>query len=398
LRAADAPAAAPVTALAERLRTLGIDGVPLLVFRVPALERTAWRDGLRAARSLERRIDAAFASAVARVLRAGDGVAHDRGSDTFVAALVAPTRAGRSEVTPLDVRSALERIAATVAAQTGLEVDSGWTRFHAAAGSLGDAIVAALVRGAQERERYAFFSAVGHELRTPLASIRGYLETLLDDDIDLATRRRFVRIAYNESLRLGRLLEGMFEISLLDLSAPVSRHARAALDVVLAGVGDACAAAARSRDVALALPAIGPTPLAIDADRLMLVLINVIDNAIKHGRPGGRVDVGVELTHPRAVTVVVDDDGPGIPVTQRERIFALGERGDTRSGGSGIGLALVRMILERAGGRVEVVDAPCGGARFSVTIPRCAETGYDGNGGDATRALGRALCTVRSGE
>ncbi|MFN2450382.1 MAG: histidine kinase dimerization/phospho-acceptor domain-containing protein, partial [Candidatus Baltobacteraceae bacterium] len=80
-------------------------------------------------------------------------------------------------------------------------------------------IALALERGARERERYEFFAAVGHELRTPLTSIRGYLETLLDEPVDAPTSRRFLETARREALRMGRLLEGMFEFSLLDLSA-----------------------------------------------------------------------------------------------------------------------------------------------------------------------------------
>ncbi len=104
----------------------------------------------------------------------------------------------------------------------------------------------ALLRGAQERERYAFFSALGHELRTPLSSIRGYLETLLDDDVDARTRRRFVRIAYNESLRLSRLVDGMFEISLLDLHATLRRPSGSgSLGLALEAAADACVGAGR---------------------------------------------------------------------------------------------------------------------------------------------------------
>ena len=357
--------------LDARLIACGGDGIPLLVFRLPALERTAWRDGLRAARTLERRATEAFATAVARVLRAGDLIAHDRGSDAYVAALVAPTRDGHHALAPVDIRSALARIAATVEGLTRLDVDAGWTRYDAGTSAGIDvAISRALVRGAQERERYAFFSAVGHELRTPLSSIRGYLETLLADDVDASTRRRFVGIAYNESLRLTRLLEGMFEISLLDLSATFPMHASAALEVALDGAGEACASLAATRGIDLHIAGIPPTPVAVDADRLVLVLINLIDNAIKHGRAGGCVRVGVALDDPRAVHVTVDDDGPGIAQAERERIFALGERGATSADGSGIGLALVRMILERVGGRVDVEGAPSGGARFVVTVPR----------------------------
>jgi len=360
-----------VADLDARLAALGSDGIPLLAFRLPALERTAWRNGLRAARSIERRAGDAFSAAAARILRAKDLIAHDRGTDAFVAALIVPTRDGDRLPAPVDVRSALARIAATVEGLTALEVDAGWTRYDVqSARGIDAAVTRALVRGAQERERYAFFSAVGHELRTPLASIRGYLETLLADDTDRATRQRFVRIAHGESLRLTRLLEGMFEISLLDLSATFPLAASSALEAALAGAADASAALAAKHGIAVCVAAPSPTPVAIDGDRLMLVLINLIHNAIKHGRCGGRVEVFAELESPRTVTIAVDDDGPGIPPHERERIFALGERGATEADGSGIGLALVRLILERAGGRVEVRDSPLGGVRFAVTIPR----------------------------
>ncbi len=362
-----------VAELDTRLAAGTADGVPLLVFRLPALERTAWRRGLRAARSIERRASAAFAAATARVLRTEDLIAHDRGSDAFLAALIAPTRDGHRWPAPVDIRSALARIAATIEARTELDVDAGWTRYEVRSGAGAvSAIGPALARGAQERERYAFFSALGHELRTPLASIRGYLETLLCDDADESTRRRFVRIAHAESLRLTRLIEGMFEVSLLDLSGTFGRPAFGALDVALAGAAEASWAVAAQHGTELHVPPAAPAAVAIDADRLMLVLINLIANAVKHGRRGGRVDVGVDSGSPRTVTIAVDDDGPGIRARDRERVFALGERGPTPAEGSGIGLALVRMILERAGGRVEIHDSPLGGARFAVTVPRAA--------------------------
>jgi signal transduction histidine kinase len=358
------------------------EGVPLLVFRLPALERTAWRKGLRAARSIERRASAAFAAATARVLRAEDLIAHDRGTDAFLAALVAPTRDGHQWPAPVDIRSALARIAATLAGLTELDVDAGWTRYDVrGCGGAASAIGPALARGAQERERYAFFSAIGHELRTPLASIRGYLETLLCDDTDQQTRQRFVRIAHAESLRLTRLLEGMFEVSLLDLSGMFGRPALGALDAALAGAAEASAAIAAHHGTEVRVAVAAPVAVAIDADRLMLVLINLIGNAAKHGRPGGRVEVAVLSEGPRAVTIVVDDDGPGILARDRERVFALGQRGPTPAEGSGIGLALVRMILERAGGRVEIKDSPLGGARFALTVPRAAKLLSRRNGG-----------------
>jgi signal transduction histidine kinase len=359
-------------AFERRLASLATEPRPILVVRLPELERVAWRRGLRAARALERAATAAFSTAVSRVLRADDLVAHDSGSDVFVAALVGPTREGHAGTAPIDVRSALARISATMEATTRQDVRAGWTTYDRAAdgGHIDTVLERALVRGAQERERFAFFSSLGHELRTPLSSIRGYLETLLDREVDAATRERFVRIAYNESLRLSRLVEGMFEISLLDLHADGSRGAVGSLIGAVKGARDACLANAAARQVAIAIGPVRAVRVAIDTDRLTLVLVNLLDNAVKHGALGGRVALAVDADDRRSVRITVDDDGPGVAAADRERVFLLGERAATAANGNGIGLALARLMLERAGGRVDLADSPLGGARFTITVPR----------------------------
>jgi two-component system phosphate regulon sensor histidine kinase PhoR len=342
----------------------------LLVVRLPALERTAWREGRRKARTLEKRATSAFALAAARVLRADDVIAHDAGSDVFLAALTAPTRGDGSAIA-IDARSALARISASLESATRLDVDAGWTTLtHQQRSDLDEAVMRALVRGAQERERYAFFSAVGHELRTPLASICGYLETLLDGDIDVPTRARFLGIAHKESQRLSRLVDGMFEISLLDLHAAGWNRSSASLVDAHDAAVDACTASAAARTIVLERLPVVPAMVEMDADRLTLVLINLIDNAIKHGRLGGVVRIGGSLRDARHVGVTIDDDGPGIAGADRERIFRLGVRGETAATGSGIGLALVRLMLERAGGRIDVDASPLGGARFHIHLRR----------------------------
>ncbi len=106
-------------------------------------------------------------------------------------------------------------------------------------------------------------------------------------------------------------------------------------------------ASADARGVAIAV--LSSLEVGIDADRLTLVLVNLIDNAVKHGRAGGAVFVGVDVSDRRFARLTVDDDGPGIGTADRERVFAIGERG---------------------GGRVDLEKSPLGGAPFVSMVPR----------------------------
>jgi signal transduction histidine kinase len=111
--------------------------------------------------------------------------------------------------------------------------------------------------------------------------------------------------------------------------------------------------------------------VAIGADRFEQIMINVLENAIKHGREGGTVAVTVAVLDERFVEVRIDDDGPGVAASEREAIFALAKRGaNASSKGTGIGLVVVRLMVERIGGEVDVVESPLGGAQFRVRLPR----------------------------
>ncbi|MGA7748230.1 MAG: HAMP domain-containing sensor histidine kinase [Candidatus Aquilonibacter sp.] len=344
--------------------------VPLLVLRLPEVARLARRDGRRAARRLERQTVEAFARAAEGIVREGDRLAHEPGSDWFVIAMLAPARDPATALT-LDARSALERIAAAMSLVAGKRMDTGWWPIS----SPGDVdgfeatIERALERGARERERYEFLATVGHELRTPLTSIRGYIETLLDDDLDVVTARRFLEVARNEALRLGRLVDGMLDFSLLDLSPhPVA----GVTDLVAAALAaiDALDPIAREAGMRLRVAHDGEAAARIGADACMHVLLNVIENAIKYAGRGGRIIVTLERQDP-FVHAIVDDDGPGVAPRDRERIFEHRARGggSDAAPGCGIGLAIVRTIVERAAGNVSVSDSPLGGARFVIRLP-----------------------------
>ncbi len=355
--------------------------VPLLVVRLPQFERVAWRDGRRMALRVERQTSLAIVAAAARSLRAGDVLGHDPGSDRYVIVMTGERREAPSQTERLpsavDVRAALERVAAAVACACDLRVESGWTLVRGFDPQIGleRDIQTALERGARERERYEFFATVGHELRTPLTSISGYLETLLDRPVDPPTQRRFLETARREALRLGRLLDGMFEFSLLDLTAAaligsaceVREQLRRACEIVRPLAG--------ARGIVLQWGAPPALRVALDADACLQIAVNLLDNALKYGRERGIVRA-VARSQGAFACIVVDDDGPGIAPEERSSIFGLRVRG-SRAGarrGSGIGLAIVAMIVERAGGEVRASDSPLGGARFEVVLPLRAES------------------------
>lgn len=345
--------------------------VPLLVLRLPQFERIAWRDGKRAAKRLERATILAFEAATKSVLRAGDLTAHDPGCDRFVIAMTAPSRDFGVPSTA-GCRAVLERVAVAMSLSSDLRIETGWTlvRQVRANEGLEREIEVALERGSRERERYEFFAAIGHELRTPLTSIRGYLETLLDGGVDPELARRFLETSRREALRMGRLLEGMFEFSLLDLSADalLNRSCDVARQIELAC--EIVRPAAVSHSVTVERPSCAPAIVALEADACLQLLVNLLDNAIKYSGDGGRVRIAAH-SNAGEIIVTVDDDGPGIAPPERDSIFGLRVRGADAAArpGTGIGLAIVKMIAERAGGFVRVTESPFGGARFEASLP-----------------------------
>ncbi len=346
--------------------------MPLLVVRLRDLERIAWREGRPAARAVERRSLRSFIESATRTLRASDLLAHDDESEDFLAALISPTRQSGSVATPTDCRATLARLASAMEGAGGVRVETGWTLLDGIGGGvrLRHAIESALERGARERERYDFFSTIGHELRTPLTSIRGYLETLLEEDLDPDTTRRFLEVARTEAIRMGRLVDGMFDISMLDLRATSAHDESCQLGSSISSAIDAVAPFASARKTDLALLACGAFVVAIGSDRLTQILINIIENAIKHGRERGRVYVSVATLDTRYIEIRVDDDGPGVAAHERETIFSLAKRGSNATAhGSGIGLAVVRLMLERIGGEADVGESLLGGAQFRVRLP-----------------------------
>ena len=216
----------------------------------------------------------------------------------------------------------------------------------------------------------AFVSDASHELRTPLTAIRGQLEVLArNEHPDAADVRRVQQLVAAEVDRMTRLTEDLLLLAHTDESRPVPREP-IGLDLLLAEVLDS---AEPTTDRRLRLRADAPGVLHADRDRVTQALRNLLRNAIEHTQPGGAIELGAREAAGERVQIWVDDDGPGIPVEERERVFNRFHRTDAararHAGGTGLGLAIVHAIASAHGGRVWVEQAPLGGARVVIELP-----------------------------
>ena len=230
---------------------------------------------------------------------------------------------------------------------------------------------------AVERMRADFVANVSHELRTPLASLIGFIDTLRGPAADdRPAQTRFLGIMAEQAQRMNRLIDDLLSLSRIELT----EHQPPAGRVDAAALARRIAASFEPRahlDLKLAddLP-----ELAADADQIEQVVQNLVDNAVKYGRPGGTVRLSVAHAAPGGrwpgrpgVVVSVTDDGPGIA---REHIPRLTERfyridkGRSRSaGGTGLGLAIVKHIVSRHRGQLAIESEEGKGATFSVWLP-----------------------------
>jgi signal transduction histidine kinase len=345
-------------AVGARLKTGG--AVPLLALRIAEFEEIASRRGVRAARALERQTVAVLRGPLRSTLRSGDAMAHREGSDRFAIAMLEPSRHG-TFATPGHVRAALERMSMAVSEATGHRVVAGWTSLHRGAQTVAitAAVDEALERTVRDRERRELLATLGHELRAPLTSIRGYLETLSYGGLEEPHVQRFLQTAHRETLALGRMLDGLLEFSLLDLTAPPATgtaDVRHAVDDAIAVL----APAARRRGVTVLVRSSAAVAMRVDPAMLGHALRNLLENAVIWSPAGGNVRIAWR-SRSDLVWIFIEDDGPGVAPADRERIFDFGVRGDAApDGGSGIGLAVVRAIAQRAGGDVTASQRAAG--------------------------------------
>lgn len=324
---------------------------------------------------------AALKSAVGSILRRGDAVAAGRGGEWFVAALLSrrldaaqrPTIDADLGLAAQRLRRSVQRALERQAAETAvgpLALRSGWNVLElTAAGDAAEALRHA-IRGAAllarvEEHRGVVLASVNHELRTPLTAVIGFCERLREKHLTERQRSRFVALIDREANRLQRLTEGLIDVGAWNAGGLQLHRERRSLRAVALDAARTVAPQARHRSVAVRVQGTAQAP--VDADRLKQVLINLLDNAIRHTPQSGRVSVRI-TEHGAAARIEVHDDGDGFAAAASTHVsapFATGPKGNV-----GLGLAIASVLVEAHGGRMDYGQgAGSTGGMVRVTLP-----------------------------
>jgi two-component system phosphate regulon sensor histidine kinase PhoR len=224
--------------------------------------------------------------------------------------------------------------------------------------------------------RADFVANASHELKTPIAGLAGFIETLRGPARDdVAARDRFLGIMAEQADRMRRLVDDLLMLSRIEQH----EHARPAGEVdvekVLRGVQDLLQLKASARKVAVELVVDPALPQAVgDYDELTIVFQNLIDNALKYAKPSTTVRIAARPLGEDFISVAVSDEGDGIPASHlprlTERFYRVDNARSRALGGTGLGLAIVKHVVNRHRGRLEIQSTQGKGSTFTVTLPR----------------------------
>jgi len=229
-----------------------------------------------------------------------------------------------------------------------------------------------------EEMRADFVANASHELRTPLAALSGFIETLQGPARDdVKARERFLAIMQEQARRMARLIDDLLSLSRIELNAHRPPDALVDVAPIVRQVADGLETLARDRGVTVQVDAAKMLTVPGDRDELVRVFENLVENALKYGAAGKRVDItvtkGVSAEGEPEAQVAVRDYGPGIAPEHlprlTERFYRVDVRESRAQGGTGLGLALVKHILNRHRGRLSIESTPGAGATFTVHLP-----------------------------
>lgn len=222
-----------------------------------------------------------------------------------------------------------------------------------------------------EQVRRDFVANASHELKTPLTSIRGFAETLLEEEPPPDLRLRFLTAIRDNTVRLQRLMEDLLDLSRLESGGWVARSRPVAVEAAALDAWEPYASEATRRDIDFTIDA----EISLEADYQGLVQIfkNLLENALRHTQDRGHIHVSAHPGSSGMAVVEVSDDGEGIPSRALPRIFERFYRADSSRardvGGTGLGLAIVRHLVNAMGGEVEAESELGRGTTIRFTVP-----------------------------
>ena len=223
-----------------------------------------------------------------------------------------------------------------------------------------------------EQMRQEFVSNVSHEIQSPLTSIRGFARALQEDGLDPDTRRHYLTIIETESMRLSKLSDNLLALASLDSEQLKLDPQPYRLDKQLRGLILACEPQWAEKSLEMDAALDEATVVTADEDLLSQVWVNLLHNSIKFTPAGGCVRVALQR-QPQGVAVTVSDSGPGIAPADQAHIFERFYKADKSrrrsEGGNGLGLSIVKKIVDLHHGSVRVDSQPGQGATFTVTLP-----------------------------
>ena len=230
-----------------------------------------------------------------------------------------------------------------------------------------------------EEMRADFVANASHELRTPLAALSGFIDTLRGSAReDPAARERFLPIMQAQADRMARLIDDLLSLSRIELNAHLRPDKQVDVGALVRQVADSLQTLARDRHVEVkTIGSSAPLLVPGDRDELIRVFENLVENALKYAASGKRVDIALSVGEgpdgKREARIAVRDRGPGIAPEHlprlTERFYRVDVSESRAQGGTGLGLALVKHILNRHGGRLTIESAPGQGATFTVHLP-----------------------------
>lgn len=224
-----------------------------------------------------------------------------------------------------------------------------------------------------EKSRREFVANVSHELKTPITTIKSYVETIMENELDRETELNFLNVVNRESDRMTRLIQDLLTLSRLDGRLLLKSKEPLDLSDLISEVVEKQSFEAKKRGHKLSFHQLGEIPpVYIARDRLEQILTNVLSNAIKYTPDGGTIEIFAKKLYTN-VYIKVKDNGIGIPAKDLDRIFERFYRVDkARSrdlGGTGLGLAISKEFIQAYGGDITIESVPNEGTEVSITLP-----------------------------